>query len=632
MIKKSFTLRVLAVSFLLLALPLLIDSFIFFQNAYQNAITAAKKQLKEEANLRTYSLMASAPVKQVLLNEMDYVLNLSTQIEKRQFDHLSNEFQEIVKLWGRFRILLLEFEKDGFYKIVAASEEKLVNTYFLSNQQFDFVIEKGSGTFLRYLYSQTTQEYLPYLFEAQMIYSKDSGQPIGILLVASNFEKQIETALAPGSQLRNVQFAILNADDIIIKSSDPLLGGQFLTAISPERRRQILVTRQLGDIQLSATKLPVLNADNPPFFEFVYHGQAQIAYQVHIPGTNLSLLAFTPKKEYFSAAVRHFLLLYIVYLLILIGGGAVTFWLSHWISRPLRQLTHVMGKVSEGHLDVRFKEAPLGFEINILGGMFNQTLDTLLHNIQQAEDERIKKQTFQKELELSQEVQKSLLPVLVPHVKGATAAGVYLQGQEAGGDFFAFSQKKTKKGEELLTIAVTDVADKGLTSCLYSLTVRSLYQAYLTLSDDIGEILHSTNQAFIQDTEDTGMYAQFFLGFYFIESRVFSYYTCGYIQGVIRRSDGTIEQLKQQGIALGLKSWGKLTPDTLQLRSGDILLLYTKGLLFLPAAEKKLNDLLQKQLWETAQGLANAISAEVLTNASETSQEEEVIIAILKVE
>ena len=130
MIKKSFALRVLAINFLLLALPLLIDSFIFFQSAYDESIQSAKKELKEVSNLRSYSLIASEPVKHVLLSELGHVVDISSKMASQDFENLTRELVEITHLWIDYQIYVLELGQNGFYKIAASNDRDLVNTFF----------------------------------------------------------------------------------------------------------------------------------------------------------------------------------------------------------------------------------------------------------------------------------------------------------------------------------------------------------------------------------------------------------------------------------------------------------------------------------------------------------------------
>ena len=638
MVKNSFALRVLVISFLLLALPLLVDTFIFFQSSYDDSIADAKRNLREVSNLRAFALTASQPIKQVFLTELTYLLNLSESLDNPDQLQSNQELAEIMHVSGQLQIYVMTLEKNGEFRIVASSVKTLVNTFFTSFKQLEETMRTGTGTFVRHVYSHDMQRYVPYLFVARSIRSKKAGAPIGVIMVTSNVENQLNAILERGNLLENIQFAIVDSDGIVFASSEPRLEGQYFDSLSKLRREEIIDSGQLGEEHLPDKPLPVIKGNDPPFFEFIFDDEVQIAYRAYLPEVNISLVGYASKGEFFGAAITHFLLIYTIYGLILIIGGAVTYWLSLWISRPLRQLSHLMGEVSQGNLEPRFKEQPLGFEINILGRIFNHTIDNLLQNMQQAEDERVKKETYQRELLIGRQVQRSLLPARIPGIKGAKIAGTYIPASDVGGDFYGYLDKQTASGEEVVVISVADVAGRGISSCLYSLSARSLFSSFATLSDDVGEILSLANNAFIEDVGDTGMFLTVFMGMYHTESKIFSYYSCGHVPGLVRRADGQIITLAHSGMALGLKESNRYSPDSIQLESGDCVILYTDGLIeavndkYQRFSEKRLKQILQTKQWSTAQEVIETITTEVHEFIHSMPQEEEVIIVALKLD
>lgn len=636
MIKQSFTLRVLVISFLVLALPLLIDSFIFFQNSYYDAIKDAKTDLRESANFRTFTLTEIQPVKQVLLRELEYFLNLG-DFNKIDGNELSRQFSEIAHIGGNFEIFLLDLGDGSEYKVIASSLRAFIDTTFTSYLKLSHIVEVGEGTFIRYIYSHEEERFIPYIFVARVVQSKKTGKPAGIIMVTSQVEEQLDSVLMPDPKTENIKFAILNSDGIVFAASNESLAGNYFDPISPTRRKEILASNQLGNATFPPNPLPIIKGDDPPFFEFIFNDQVQIAYRAYISDFGISVVAYSPKEEFFGKAVRHFLFIYSVYGLILVVGGGVTYWLSLWISRPLRQLSYLMGEVSRGNLDVRFEKEPLGFEINILGGIFNNTLVNLLENIQRVEDERVKKETYERELFIGRQVQRSLLPSKVPEITGAELAGTYLPAAEVGGDFYGFIPRSTKKGEEMLIIAVADAAGKGISPCLYALSARSLLRTYATLTDDPGEALSQANNAFMEDAGDTGMFVTMFSGFYHTDSKILTYYSCGHVPPIVRRSDGRLVTLEHSGMALGLRESKGFKSDSVQLEPGDIVIFYTNGLTeavndrFQSFSEKRLKSCLQQRKWSSAQEAVDGLTAELRAFTGTASQEEEVIIVALKV-
>jgi len=618
MIKQSFTLRVLVISFLVLAFPLLIDSFIFFQNSYYTAIKDAKMDLREAANFRAFTLTEIQPVKQVLLRELEYFLNFELDSEK-----LSQELAQLTHDRENFQVFILDLEQN---KIIASSLPAYVGTFMQ-------IIKAEEGSFVRYIYSHQEERFIPYTFVFRVI--KSDEKPIGILVVTADVEAQLNAVLSKDEKNKNVKFALLNPDGVAFASTDKTLIGSYFDPLSLERQKEIIASKQ---VVLPLASVPVISGDDPLFFEFIFNDQVQIAYRAFTSDFGVSIVAYSSKEEFFEKAIRNFLFIYFVYGLILVIGGGVTYWFSLLISRPLTQLSYLMGEVSEGNLDVRFEREPLGCEINILGGIFNNTLVDLLENIQQAEDERVKKETYQRELAIGRQVQRSLLPSRVPKIKGAQVSGTYLPALEVGGDFYGYMPHFAKNGEETLVITVADAAGKGIFSCLYALSARSLLRSYTSLFDHPGEVLSLTNNAFMEDTGDTGMFVTMFTGIYHIESKILTYYSCGHVPPIVRRADGYLVTLEHSGMALGLKESKEYRSDSIQLESGDLVIFYTNGLTEAVNAkhqhfsERRLRNCLQHRKWPTAQEAVDGLRAELQTFTGSASQEEEVIIVALKVD
>lgn len=639
MIKQSLALRVLVLTFIVLALPLLVDSFLFFQNTYNDAIQDAKRELKEIADFRSYSLAEIQPIKEVFLTSLIYLLNLHEQIDHPDKESLSRQLKEVSDLvGGNLGLYLIANSPGPVYSILASNREQDFQEKFISYLSFKKVIQAQEDIFIRYMYSQKKRRYVPSLFVAHVITSAKNGEPMAIFMVVADIEKELDLVLSEVERYQSVQFAILNGDGIVFRATDSSLLGHHFDPISKVRRNQILETGQLGPFTVEERSLPIIQGNDPPFFEFIFDDQVQIAYRAYLSQLGLSVVAYSPKEVFFGQAIKHFLFLYTVYGLILVIGGGVAYWLSQWIARPLRQLSHLMGEVSEGKFEERFQKEPLGFEINHLGLIFNSTLDTLLMNIQKAEDERLKKEIYQRELAIARQVQQNLLPHGMPKMEGIELVGAYLPAIEVGGDFYGWLTKKNHLGEDVLTIGVGDAPGRGISACLYALNARSLARSYAMIYDDMGEMLRQTNNKFLEDAGDSGMFVTLFWCYYSPHSKILSYYSFGHVPGIIRQADGHLRKLSHAGMALGLvEAKEPYKPAEVQLNPGDLVVLYTDGLLEVTNdkhqrfSERHLTSFLQKKKWDTAQEVVDGLTKEVLSFTNSLPQEEEVVIVALKV-
>lgn len=186
-------------------------------------------------------------------------------------------------------------------------------------------------------------------------------------------------------------------------------------------------------------------------------------------------------------------------------------------------------------------------------------------------------------------------------------------------------------------LVVGDAAGKGISSCLYSLVVRSLIRSYGILYNDVGKVLSETNNAFLEQTGDSGMFVTALMGEYDASSGVFSYYSCGHTPGLIKRQDGAIELLAHSGMALGLLESTEYQVDQVKLGVGDTVIFFTSGLIggvneknqyF---SEKRLRELLQQRKWISSQEIVNGLVSEYQAFIGSASQEAEVVIVTMQI-
>ena len=631
--------RVLAMSFIILALPLLIDSFLFFQHTYEVSIEDAKEELQELANYRAYSITELEPVKFVLLDELSYLLAIEKALNDKDLKTVQQQLLGLDVLNLEYTIYILDVSSDVNYHVLASTHQEEIGREFLSYVQLKDVILWGQGDFFRYIYSDKEKKLVPTLFVARAIYSQNKT-PLGIVMVGSNIEERIKPMLEKGGEKREIQFALVDSEGIVFAATDPRFERQIFKPISYVRREEIINSGQLGDYPLASQIIPIIKDEDSSYFQFLFDGQVQIGYRAASPRAGISLVAYSPKSLIFGEAIRHFVIIYSIYGFILIAGGGITYWITLWMSRPLRQLSHLMGRVGGGDYEVRFKPEPLGFEINILGNIFNQTLETLLKNTKDAGDERVMKETYRKELAIGQEVQRNLFPEKITSIKGVEIAEAYIPAQEVSGDFYdVFSRPSFhSQSKEELILTIADAAGKGVSSCIYALGLRSILRAYATRYEDVAKLMEKSNNLFLNDTGDTGMFVTVLMGIYHPDTHWFDYYSCGHVPGIVRRANGHLITLSHTGMAMGLKELSKLESERVDLYPGDVVLFYTDGLT--DAVNRKnqkftfsyLQSLLQQRAWKTAKEVVTGLTNEVRAFKKGAPQMDDITILAMRIE
>lgn len=178
------------------------------------------------------------------------------------------------------------------------------------------------------------------------------------------------------------------------------------------------------------------------------------------------------------------------------------------------------------------------------------------------------------ELELSQIVQRALLPQQIPSIPGVELAAFSRPSEIIGGDYFDFFQYRD--GTPGLVIA--DVSGHGVSA---GILMSSLQTAIRTMAPDTdvpAEILERINRFYIHNIRFT-TFVTVFLARYDPINRTLMYVNSGHNPpAVFRRSSAGIDWLTRTAPAIGLAEEYFPRTETVKLSSGDVLLLYTDGI------------------------------------------------------
>ncbi|MCH9611008.1 MAG: hypothetical protein S4CHLAM81_03200 [Chlamydiales bacterium] len=567
MSKTRFIIRFLALNFFLLALPLLIATTISLAQFYKMTVERGRQDMAQVAHLRTLILREWLPPNLPTAQEILFF----NDVGKREinFNDLSKKLKGYVKEHSDYLFLFLDSEadKDNNHKIVAASDAEFVKSSMGNFYLNPIINEDGQGLIMRYLdINKEKPGSHPYLL-GLLAYDNEEGKREGWIVEAVDMSFPLEEVLST-TYFSYLSFALVNDANIMLAASDSKLSGNFFTPLSEVQRRAWARSGDLEAVQLAEKQLQSTPFENG-FFEFQWDGQTQMAYREQIPASTLSVMVYTPKATFIMRALDQYTTLYIVYVAILIIATLIVIILGIWIGRPFTQLSSLMEEVSEGNLDVRFEPQTLGYEMNILGGIFNSTLQSMKQNIEQAENERISREKYQRELSLGRQVQKSLLPEQLPVEPQIEFKGLYIQSQKVSGDFYLV--EKHKRG---YLVALFDVGGRGISSSLYALSVRSLLRSYATFVDDVGELMNRVSSDFALEGD---IEASAFVALIDLDAKVLEYCSCGHLPAFLKKR-GSLLELDSASWKLGEKSEERYESRKTEFKEGDQLFIYTDGL------------------------------------------------------
>lgn len=180
------------------------------------------------------------------------------------------------------------------------------------------------------------------------------------------------------------------------------------------------------------------------------------------------------------------------------------------------------------------------------------------------------------ERRIADALQRSLLPAEPLLAPGAKVAVRYLPAEteaQVGGDFYDLVVVDGRPW----TTAVGDVGGKGVRAAAVMGQLRAAVRAYALEGHPPVGVVRRLDRLFgVMDSSD---FTTCLVASYDVSSRMLTWTNAGHLPALVRRADGRCEWLRgPTALPLGLGNFGPSAQETEQLYSGDMVVLYTDGL------------------------------------------------------
>ncbi|MEU9119912.1 SpoIIE family protein phosphatase [Streptomyces sp. NPDC048506] len=185
---------------------------------------------------------------------------------------------------------------------------------------------------------------------------------------------------------------------------------------------------------------------------------------------------------------------------------------------------------------------------------------------------------FTDRVRLSRDLQAGLLPPELPSIPGADLAASYHpagEGLDVGGDFYdVFPLPGDRWG-----LMIGDVCGRGAPAATTTGMVRHTARAAARLLDDPAAVVAAINDALTESTTEDN-----FVSLVYGELRrtaahlTLDLMRAGHVPPLVRRADGTVEELAEPGLLLGIGPDIEGAPCHIELSPGDSLVLVTDGI------------------------------------------------------
>ena len=149
------------------------------------------------------------------------------------------------------------------------------------------------------------------------------------------------------------------------------------------------------------------------------------------------------------------------------------------------------------------------------------------------------------------------------------------QLDELGGDCYDFIALP----ENRLALAVGDASGKGLAAALMISSVQSsLRTAAMFSGDNVAAVLGAVNRQ-VYGSSLAERYATLFYGVFDATTRILRYVNAGHNPPIVIRRNRAIVRLETGGAPVGLFAEWPYEEGSVQLRTGDLFLAYTDGII-----------------------------------------------------
>jgi serine phosphatase RsbU (regulator of sigma subunit) len=203
----------------------------------------------------------------------------------------------------------------------------------------------------------------------------------------------------------------------------------------------------------------------------------------------------------------------------------------------------------------------------------NRELKEAFEALKAAQAQIIEKEKLERELQLANEIQMSILPQTLPQVEGFDFGAQLVPARTVAGDMYDFIPLDRNK----VGIVVGDVTDKGVPAAIVMAQTHALLRAKVNRASSPLEALQGVNQHLLE-INPSGLPITAIFGVLDGATNEFTYARAGHELPLICTAEGEVTlAAKSLGQPLGYFAEPEIDENTITLQPGGTFLLYTDG-------------------------------------------------------
>ena len=227
--------------------------------------------------------------------------------------------------------------------------------------------------------------------------------------------------------------------------------------------------------------------------------------------------------------------------------------------------------------------------------------------------------TMKRDLEIAREIQRWLVPEKPPEVPGYDIAFMSRPANTVAGDYYDTIPRGVARNAAIaggkLLLVVADVAGKSVPAALLMATFQASLRAIEATGACLDDLVRNMNFYVCENSRNGLRFVTSFFAELDPASGAIHYTSAGHHPAMVRRTTGKIDELSAGGLPLGIEFGEKFPAGDAQLGAGELMFIYTDGLVEAVNAEGKEfgKDRLENLLFPCD---ANYSAAEVLAHVT----------------
>jgi serine phosphatase RsbU (regulator of sigma subunit) len=191
-------------------------------------------------------------------------------------------------------------------------------------------------------------------------------------------------------------------------------------------------------------------------------------------------------------------------------------------------------------------------------------------------EEIVARRAHQDEMASAAAIQRTMLPPPALQPRRGAALDLFahmLPAREIGGDFYDYFLLD----EDRLAITIGDVSGKGIPAALFMAATQTAVRVALRQHRTLHAAVEAANDLLVANN-DEAMFATLFCAIIDLRNGVGTACNCGHPAAFLLRRCGGGDRIASSGLPLGLQLGARFETETVTMRNGDMIFLWTDGL------------------------------------------------------